>query len=50
MQPLSAQILLQGLWHAAPAGLTLTRVVTDSREVTPGCVFVAIAGARADSS
>ncbi len=48
MQPLSAQILLQGLWHAAPAGLTLTRVVTDSREVTPGCVFVAIAGARAD--
>jgi len=48
MKPISARALLRGLWPHAPAGLTITAVVTDSREVVPGCLFVAIKGERVD--
>ena len=48
MQPISAKALLKGIWPGAPAGLAITQVVTDSREVAPGCVFVAIKGERVD--
>lgn len=48
MQPISAKALLKGLWPGAPAGLNITQVVTDSREVVPGCLFVAIQGERVD--
>lgn len=48
MQPISAKVLLRGLWQSAPAGLTVNSVVTDSREVAPGCIFVAIRGERVD--
>ncbi|MDL2293975.1 UDP-N-acetylmuramoyl-tripeptide--D-alanyl-D-alanine ligase [Ruminococcaceae bacterium OttesenSCG-928-D13] len=48
MEAVSAKVLLKGLWAGAPAGLTITNVVTDSREVTPGCLFVAIKGERVD--
>ena len=48
MEAVSAKILLKGLWPGAPAGLSVTSVVTDSREVEPGCLFVAIKGERVD--
>lgn len=50
MVPISAKELLKGLWPAAPAGLSITAVVTDSRQVVPGCVFVAIQGERVDGA
>ncbi len=48
MQPISAKNLLKGIWASAPAGLAITNVVTDSREVEPGCIFIAIKGERVD--
>lgn len=48
MIPISAKTLLDGLWPVAPETLMLTDVVTDSREVKDGCVFVAIKGERVD--
>lgn len=48
MKPVAANILLAGLWPAAPETALVTSVVTDSRQITPGCVFVAIKGERAD--
>lgn len=48
MQPVKASVLLEGIWNKAPQELEITKVVTDSREVEPGCVFVAIKGERAD--
>jgi UDP-N-acetylmuramoyl-tripeptide--D-alanyl-D-alanine ligase len=48
MIPISAMNLLKSLWPAAPEELTVTSVVTDSREVRDGCVFVAIKGERVD--
>ncbi len=46
MQPVEAKILLKGLCEA-PRG-QITGVVTDSRQVMPGCVFVCFEGARVD--
>lgn len=48
MVPISAKALFKGIWNAAPAGINIASVVTDSRAVTPGCVFVAIKGERVD--
>lgn len=48
MIPVYAKELLEGLWPAVPEDLQVTCVVTDSRLVVPGCVFVAIKGERAD--
>lgn len=48
MLPIQANILLNGLWDKAPENLRISSVVTDSRQVTPGCVFVAIKGEHAD--
>lgn len=48
MKPITAKALFKDIWPTAPAGVTVTSVVTDSRAVTPGCVFVAIRGARVD--
>lgn len=44
----SAKVLFGNLWPLAPAGLHISLVVTDSRDVKPGCVFVAIRGERVD--
>ncbi len=46
MQPIRANELLAGLALAGPE--PITAVVTDSREVRPGCVFVCFAGQRVD--
>ena len=46
MQPVEAKILLKGLCEE-PRG-RITGVVTDSRQVIPGCVFVCFEGARVD--
>ncbi len=46
MEPISARILLEGLCPGEDA--PVTAVVTDSRKVIPGCVFVCFPGARAD--
>ena len=46
MQTIHANELLAGLTLAEP--LPVTAVVTDSRKVQPGCVFVCFAGERVD--
>ena len=46
MQPVEAKILLKGLCGSAEG--EITDVVTDSRRVVPGCVFVCFEGARVD--
>ena len=46
MRPIHANELLAGLALARPA--LITDVVTDSRRVHPGCVFVCFPGARVD--
>ncbi len=48
MEAISARELLKGIWPSAPAGLSIREVVTDSRQVSPGCLFVAIKGERVD--
>lgn len=46
MEPIAARLLLEGL---CPGDDTpVTAVVTDSRKVIPGCVFVCFPGARVD--
>ena len=46
MKPIPANQLLAGLALAGPE--PITDVVTDSRKVTPGCVFVCFPGERVD--
>lgn len=46
MEPISARVLLEGLCPGED--IALTGVVTDSRKVIPGCVFVCFPGARVD--
>ncbi len=46
MKPINANELLAGLTLAEP--VTVTAVVTDSRKVVPGCVFVCFPGERVD--
>ena len=46
MKPIHANELLAGLALARP--VLIHAVVTDSRKVTPGCVFVCFPGARVD--
>ena len=46
MRPIHANELLAGLTLARP--VPITSVVTDSRKVAPGCVFVCFPGARVD--
>lgn len=46
MKPIHANELLAGLTLARP--VDITAVVTDSRKVQPGCVFVCFPGARVD--
>ena len=46
MQPVEAKILLKGMCDSAEG--KITQVVTDSRRVVPGCVFVCFEGARVD--
>ncbi len=48
MQSITAKELFKDLWPAAPAGLMIQSVVTDSRKAGPGSVFVAIEGERVD--
>ena len=49
MQPIPAKMLLAGLAEAGSVGSeTITAVVTDSRAVCPGCVFVCFPGQRVD--
>lgn len=48
MRPITAKALFKNIWMAAPAGVSITSVVTDNRNATPGCVFVAIKGERVD--
>lgn len=48
MKPITAKALFRDLWPAAPAGVQITSVVTDSRAAAPGSVFVAIKGERVD--
>lgn len=49
MQPIPAKMLLAGLAEAGSVGNeTITAVVTDSRAVCPGCVFVCFPGQRVD--
>ncbi len=50
MQPTTAKALLQGLWSAAPAGVQISSVATDSRKVKPGSLFVAIWGERVNGA
>ena len=46
MKPIPANQLLAGLALAGPE--PITDVVTDSRKVTPGCVFVCFPGEHVD--
>ena len=46
MKPMNANELLAGLTLARP--VPITAVVTDSRKVVPGCVFVCFPGERVD--
>ena len=46
MEPISAKVLLEGLCPGED--ISVTGVVTDSRKVIPGCVFVCFPGARVD--
>ena len=46
MQPIPANQLLAGLTLAEP--IPIHAVVTDSRKVEPGCVFVCFPGERVD--
>ncbi len=49
MQPISAQTLLKGLALKAQLSCeAISLVTTDSREIAPGCVFVAFPGERFD--
>lgn len=48
MQATDAKILFGSLWPTVPQGLFVSSVVTDSRNVQKGCVFVAINGERVD--
>ncbi len=49
MEPISAKILLDGLAaEGFAADTTLDLVTTDSREVRPGCIFVAFPGEKFD--
>lgn len=48
MKPITAKVLFKDVWPAAPAGVSVTSVATDSRAVTPGCAFVAIKGEHFD--
>ena len=49
MEPISAKILLDGLVaEGFAADTTLDLVTTDSREVRPGCIFVAFPGEKFD--
>ena len=47
MKPMNANELLAGLALARP--VPITAVVTDSRKVQPGCIFVCFPGERVDS-
>ena len=44
MKPMNANELLAGLALARP--VPITAVVTDSRKVQPGCIFVCFPGER----
>ena len=46
MKPMNANELLAGLALARP--VPITAVVTDSRKVQPGCIFVCFPGERVD--
>lgn len=48
MQPIQAQTLFQSMTQSPLPQVKAGPVVTDSRQVTPGCVFVAIKGERVD--
>ena len=49
MQKVSARVLLAGLADLQPEqDCEITTVVTDSRKILPGCVFVCFCGARVD--
>ena len=49
MQPIAAQILFEGLTQPEQLqGKTITAVVTDSRAICEGCVFVCFVGQRVD--
>ena len=50
MKPISVRTLFHGLTGAerCPEGQTVDFITTDSREVQPGCVFVAFSGERFD--
>ncbi len=48
MQEVSARVLFKGICPAVSEKITITSVVTDSRQVCEGCLFVAIKGERVD--
>lgn len=48
MERTAASVLFKNVWGQAPQDVFVGDVVTDSRKVTPGCVFVAIKGERVD--
>lgn len=48
MKPMNANELLAGLALARP--VPITAVVTDSRKVQPGCIFVCFPGERVDAT
>ena len=50
MKPTSLKVLMNGLTDSFVPDITVDTVVTDSRQVTPGCVFVAIVGDNFDGN
>ncbi|MBP0986582.1 MAG: UDP-N-acetylmuramoyl-tripeptide--D-alanyl-D-alanine ligase, partial [Oscillospiraceae bacterium] len=50
MKPTSLRVLMNGLTSSFVPDIAVDTVVTDSRQVTPGSVFVAIVGENFDGN
>ena len=48
MEPTSLQLLAQAAGDPSPRRGEITQICTDSRQITPGCLFVALQGERFD--
>ena len=48
MEPISLEQLAQAVGDPVPHQGTITHICTDSRQITPGCLFVALQGERFD--
>ena len=48
MEPISLQLLARAAGDNAPHPGVVTQICTDTRQLTPGCLFVALQGERFD--